>query len=113
LRLLEFFSSNTSFGVEHRTYCDRQDGIHKNVRRAEEPVFLIGATGFVLESATNLSLANWQPAMETPTTNNGRWEITMPFDQPQALFPLAQAESRAGRFATEVLTGVGTTRTRQ
>ena len=36
------------------------------------------STGFVLESATSLSPANWQPAAESPVTNNGRLEVSLP-----------------------------------
>jgi hypothetical protein len=41
------------------------------------------STGFVLESTTNLSPANWQPVAEAPMVNNGRWEVTLPVDQQQ------------------------------
>ena len=43
------------------------------------------STGFVLESTTNLSLTNWQRAVEVPATNNGRLEITVSAD-PQARY---------------------------
>jgi uncharacterized protein YfaP (DUF2135 family) len=36
------------------------------------------STGFVLESTTGVGLLNWQPSVEVPTTNNGRWEVSVP-----------------------------------
>jgi len=46
------------------------------------------STGFVLESTTNLSLTNWQRAVETPATNNARLEVLLPADQQQRYFRL-------------------------
>ena len=46
------------------------------------------STGFVLESATNLGAPDWRTAAEVPTTNNGRWEITVSLDQPGRYFRL-------------------------
>jgi len=46
------------------------------------------STGFVLESTTNLSLMNWQRAVETPTTNNARLEVTVSADQQARYFRL-------------------------
>ena len=46
------------------------------------------SAGFVLESTTNLSLTNWQRAVETPATNNARLEITVSADQQQRYFRL-------------------------
>jgi len=45
-------------------------------------------TTFVLESTTNLGSTNWQRAVEALTTNNGRLELTAPFDQPGRFFRL-------------------------
>jgi len=46
------------------------------------------STRFVLESTTNLSASNWQLAAETPTTNNGRVEVSLQLDQQQRYFRL-------------------------
>src|SRR6185437_4776289 len=46
------------------------------------------STGFVLESTASLSVTNWQPAVETATTNNGRLEITAPVTQQERYFRL-------------------------
>jgi len=43
---------------------------------------------FVLESTTSLSSTNWQSAAEPPTTNNNRWEVSVPLDQSQRYFRL-------------------------
>ena len=43
---------------------------------------------FVLESTTNLSLMNWEPAAETCRTNNARLEVTIPFDRQERYFRL-------------------------
>jgi hypothetical protein len=42
---------------------------------------------FVLESTPVLSPANWLPA-GSPLTNNGRWEVTVPFNQGERYFRL-------------------------
>jgi len=44
--------------------------------------------GFVLESATNLSPSDWQPASELPIIVNDRWEVSVPIDQVQRYFRL-------------------------
>jgi hypothetical protein len=46
------------------------------------------ATDFILESTTCLSSTNWQTAVESLTTNNGRCEVTVPRDQEQRYFRL-------------------------
>jgi hypothetical protein len=46
------------------------------------------ATDFILESTTCLILTNWQTAVESLTTNNGRCEVTVPRDQEQRYFRL-------------------------
>jgi hypothetical protein len=46
------------------------------------------STGFGLQSSTNLSAPAWQAATEVPSTNNGRWEVTVQFNQPQRYFRL-------------------------
>jgi len=43
---------------------------------------------FMLESTPSLSLTNWQSAVETPATNNGRLELTLPLEQSQRFFRL-------------------------
>jgi len=48
------------------------------------------STGFVLESTTSLSLTNWQPVAETPTTNGSRLEVTTPLEQAQRFFRLSK-----------------------
>jgi hypothetical protein len=44
--------------------------------------------GFILESATNLSPSNWQPASELPIVVNDRWQVSVPIDQAQRYFRL-------------------------
>ncbi|PYJ97764.1 MAG: VCBS repeat-containing protein [Verrucomicrobia bacterium] len=44
--------------------------------------------GFLLESTTNFNSTNWQPAVDVRRTNNGRLELTAPFDQPGRFFRL-------------------------
>jgi hypothetical protein len=46
------------------------------------------SAGFVLESTTNLSLTNWQRAVETTTTNNARLEVTVSANLQQRYFRL-------------------------
>jgi len=46
------------------------------------------STGFLLESATSLSLTNWQRAVEAQTTNNARLEVTVTADQQERYFRL-------------------------
>ena len=46
------------------------------------------STGFVLESTTNLSLTNWQRAVEMPATNNARLEVTVSADPQERYFRL-------------------------
>jgi VCBS repeat protein len=46
------------------------------------------STGFVLESTTNLSPPNWQPAVEVPATNNGRFEVSVSLNQVERYFRL-------------------------
>ena len=45
-------------------------------------------TNFVLESAASLRSTNWQGFFNETTTNNGRCEITLPFDPPTKFFRL-------------------------
>ena len=45
-------------------------------------------TQFALETATNLTLPNWRPAVEAPITNNGRLEIVVPLDRRERYFRL-------------------------
>ena len=45
-------------------------------------------TNFVLATAASLRSTNWQGAFNATTTNNGRCEITLPFDQGQLYFRL-------------------------
>jgi len=46
------------------------------------------SAAFVLESTSNLGSTNWQRAVEAPTTNSGRLEVTAPLNQPQRFFRL-------------------------
>lgn len=46
------------------------------------------SSGYVLESTPGLSLPDWQPAVETSVTNNGRLEIALPADGLQRYFRL-------------------------
>jgi FG-GAP-like repeat len=47
------------------------------------------STGFSLESATRLELTNWQPAVETATTNkDGQWQVAVPTGGSQRFFRL-------------------------
>ena len=46
------------------------------------------SAGFVLESTTNLSSTNWQPAVEAGITNNGRLEVAVPLNQEKRYFRL-------------------------
>ena len=50
----------------------------------------VPAFNFVLESTTNLSLMNWQPAADACRTNNARLEVTIPFDRQERYFRLRQ-----------------------
>jgi uncharacterized protein (UPF0548 family) len=45
-------------------------------------------TNFVLESAANLSPTNWHRLLESPKTDNGRCEVTLPFAEEQRYFRL-------------------------
>jgi len=45
-------------------------------------------TNFVLESTTTLPSTNWQSVVRAMTTNNGRYETTVPLDQQQSYFRL-------------------------
>ena len=42
----------------------------------------------LLESTRSLGWTNWQRAVEALTTNNGRLEVTAPFDEPGRFFRL-------------------------
>jgi hypothetical protein len=46
------------------------------------------STGFVLESTPSLRPPNWQPAVETPTTNNSQLVVTAPASQRERYFRL-------------------------
>ena len=46
------------------------------------------STGFVLESTTSLSPADWQPATKAPTNENGGWQLTVPITQKESYFRL-------------------------
>ena len=46
------------------------------------------STGFVLESTPSLSPQTWQPAVEAPTTNNGRMDLTVPANLRERYFRL-------------------------
>ena len=49
---------------------------------------MIMALKLVLESTTSLSSANWQPVIEMPRDNNGRWEVIVATDQRERYFRL-------------------------
>jgi hypothetical protein len=68
-------------------------GIVLNIMRSNNTAIVswpFPSTGFVLESTTNRVLANWQAPGEAATTNNGRWQVTVPLNQPQRFFRLRQ-----------------------
>jgi hypothetical protein len=46
--------------------------------------------GFVLEAATSLNPANWQPVDTTPVISTGIGRVTLPADQPARFFRLRQ-----------------------
>jgi hypothetical protein len=46
------------------------------------------ATGYVLEFTTNLTSLDWQTATEVLTTNNGRFEVSVPLNQQERYFRL-------------------------
>ena len=46
------------------------------------------STGFILESTPNLGAPNWQPTPEAASTNNGRWEVTVPIGEQERYFRL-------------------------
>jgi hypothetical protein len=48
------------------------------------------SAGFFLETSDSLILTNWQAISRSPTTNNGRLEITVQLDQTQRYFRLHQ-----------------------
>ena len=69
----------------------RSAGIDLAVARGNSTVAIswpLLSTGFVLESTTNLSVTNWQPAAETVVTNNSRLEVPVPLDKAQRYFRL-------------------------
>ncbi|PYJ96746.1 MAG: VCBS repeat-containing protein [Verrucomicrobia bacterium] len=66
-------------------------GIHLGVARTNTGLTLswpLPYADFVLESTTSVGSTNWQRAVEAPTTNNARFEITAPFNQQQRFFRL-------------------------
>ena len=70
--------------------CDSA-GIHLGVTNRNSNFTLswpLPYTAFVLESIASLGSTNWQRVFESPTTNNGRLEVTAPFDQPGRFFRL-------------------------
>src|SRR6266487_382307 len=57
------------------------------------------STGFGLEFSTNLSVTGWQLAAGTSVSNNGRWEVTAPIDQPGGFFRLKNHLQHVGFWA--------------
>src|SRR6266536_6171491 len=57
------------------------------------------STGFGLEFSTNLSVRGWQLAAGTSASNNGRWEVTAPIDQPGGFFRLKNHLQHFGFWA--------------
>ncbi len=57
------------------------------------------STGFGLEFSTNLSVRGWQLAAGTSVSNNGRWEVTAPIDQPGGFFRLKNHLQHVGFWA--------------
>lgn len=65
--------------------------IHLDARRSGSTITVswpYSATGFVLESVSSLSVTNWSPAAETPTSNSGCWEIVVPANTAERYFRL-------------------------
>jgi hypothetical protein len=66
-------------------------GLHLTVLHTNNNVNIawpFPSPGFVVESTTNLSLTNWQHAIEMPKTSNARLEISAPLNPPQRFFRL-------------------------
>ena len=66
-------------------------GIHLGVARTNTGLTFswpLPYAGFILESITSVGSTNWQRPIEALTTNNGRLEVTAPFDQPGRFFRL-------------------------
>src|SRR5947199_3754885 len=63
------------------------------------------STGFELESSTNLSTTNWQPAAETSVSNGGRWAVTTPVSPPSRFFRLKNHLQHFGFWAGSVAAG--------
>src|SRR6266480_7906570 len=66
-------------------------GIHLGVARTNTGLTFswpLPHAGFILESITSVGSTNWQRPIEALTTNNGRLEVTAPFDQPGRFFRL-------------------------
>ena len=68
-------------------------GTHLAITRSDATTTLswpLPYANFVLESATNLGSTNWKGVPIEITTNNGRCDITMPFDLGQRFFRLGK-----------------------
>ena len=66
-------------------------GVHLDLFRGSRAIILSwvqSAANFVPESAPRLPWTNWQSLVAVTTTNNGRFEITVPLDQPERYFRL-------------------------
>ena len=66
-------------------------GVHLDLFRGSKAIILSwvqSAANFVPESAPRLPWTNWQSLVAVTTTNNGRFEITVPLDQPERYFRL-------------------------
>ncbi|PYJ85691.1 MAG: hypothetical protein DME22_08160 [Verrucomicrobia bacterium] len=82
----------TSGGVSILLNACTSAGIDLTVVRTRSNTVTVSwpfpSTGFVLESTTNLTLMNWQRAVEMPATNNARLEVTVSADQQERYFRL-------------------------
>ena len=63
------------------------------------------ARGFELQFSSNLGTANWQPAMGTTVSNNGRWEFTASTSQPGGFYRLKNHLQYFGFWAGSVAPG--------
>ncbi len=75
-------------------------GPHLDVTRDQKTFTLswpLPYANFVLESATDLNSTNWQPVSELITTNNGRCETAVAFDQTLCFFRLRKLDTNGTR----------------
>jgi len=75
-------------------------GPHLDVTRDQKTFTLswpLPYANFALESATDLNSTNWQPVSELITTNNGRCETAVAFDQTLCFFRLRKLDTNGTR----------------